>query len=454
MVFFMTIAVPASISDSMPPLVVYEKNQAARAKLSNPKIKLYGFNEALTVAVNKGRLQYVRYLFDENPRRVIPPSELDKLRVCALKHIRAKALRIAVTKTYDMDSLESVQAKIEKYQDILTFINDRTLSISERMDSKEEEFYPITYCFTRSDEDYLRENLSSHELETLPLIHKERIQKLLKIIEDDTTGKYTINHLKTLSDRTRLFDKEEVLEIVSIFENCLKKMIAGGIDINSSKSGTPPLIASIGSIFLFLALLNVGADVNVRDSLKNTPLHRASLQGKIDYFQILLESNPDVNARNLELCTPLHLSAMGGFNDIMQLLLKDGAEVDARDKHDFTPLHYGVAFSPVIALLQKHNANPNAKVFASYKNRTPLQMAAKKRSYLSMRCLFDFNIKVSVNFLTNIRVEIVLKDIFKTAHKAIVSTKKDFGKAADKIAKSLEVLNLLNFRAIMINEDP
>lgn len=72
--------------------------------------------------------------------------------------------------------------------------------------------------------------------------------------------------------------------------------------------------------------LDVGADVNVRDARRYTPLHIASQEGCIEIVKILLEVGADVNARTREGGdTPLAMAQKYNHTAIIELLLKYGA---------------------------------------------------------------------------------------------------------------------------------
>lgn len=73
-------------------------------------------------------------------------------------------------------------------------------------------------------------------------------------------------------------------------------------------------------------LLERGADPNVRDSCRNTPLHAAAAYKDSELAEMLLAAGADVNARNEEGDTPLSLAERAGAADTAALLRARGAK--------------------------------------------------------------------------------------------------------------------------------
>ena len=92
-------------------------------------------------------------------------------------------------------------------------------------------------------------------------------------------------------------------------------------------------------------LLLLGADVNMRDELERTPLHKVAAcnirnaeQRNIQthIIRLLSEHGADVNARDEEGKTPL--MSLDSNIDAIHILVAHGADVNARDKEGMTPL--------------------------------------------------------------------------------------------------------------------
>ena len=119
-----------------------------------------------------------------------------------------------------------------------------------------------------------------------------------------------------------------------------------------------------------------------------TPLHLASLYGRLDIARVLLDHGAAANSEDQFGRTPLHLVAEGKYNfeqdriHFARLLLDHGADANAQDEHDATPLHLA-SYDGRIALarvLLDHSAAANSK---DNQDRTPLHSVAEGRYHYS-----------------------------------------------------------------------
>ena len=111
-----------------------------------------------------------------------------------------------------------------------------------------------------------------------------------------------------------------------------------------------------------LAILQQGADINVRDAQGRTPVMLATYQHNTDMVKTLLEADADVNIRDNDKANPLLHSAAMGWLDILQLA------IDAHADTTLTNRHGGISIIPaserghveiVQTLLTRTNINVN-----------------------------------------------------------------------------------------------
>ena len=107
---------------------------------------------------------------------------------------------------------------------------------------------------------------------------------------------------------------------------------------------------------LIESLIERGADINIRDSDRETPLHKAKSRSTA---QLLLTNGAEVNARNKNGNTPLH--SMWRLNlEVVEILLKYGADPNIQGFNKKTPLYYVRNYEQAKLLLE-NNANPNVQ---------------------------------------------------------------------------------------------
>lgn len=97
------------------------------------------------------------------------------------------------------------------------------------------------------------------------------------------------------------------------------------------------------------SLLSAGADVNVPDSFKRTPLLWAAIRGNTEIMRVLLEAKADVDIKCCYGLTALHDAARGLNRTAVELLLKAHANPFIKDDRGNTPL----AFATRIELPEK-----------------------------------------------------------------------------------------------------
>jgi ankyrin repeat protein len=122
-------------------------------------------------------------------------------------------------------------------------------------------------------------------------------------------------------------------------EEC-RRLVAAGADINvkNSKQNTPLHIAAkTGHAEACRMLINAGAMIEAQTAQQVTPLHLAAQKGHCEVCCILMKARAAVNARAHQQCTPLHLAAMNGHDSTSMLLVFEGADLTACTSTNQTP---------------------------------------------------------------------------------------------------------------------
>jgi len=102
--------------------------------------------------------------------------------------------------------------------------------------------------------------------------------------------------------------------------------------------------AGVGDVDVSGYLIGVGADLEwiEPNQQRQTPLHRAVLNGHLGTAELLLSKGAHVDPETETRWTALHVAAHKGHEDICVLLLKNNANVSAKNDQDETPLHKSV----------------------------------------------------------------------------------------------------------------
>jgi len=124
------------------------------------------------------------------------------------------------------------------------------------------------------------------------------------------------------------------------------------------QSGATPLLVAAGHLQATVAerLIEAGADVNARDRIGATSLHRVLAAGtdspsvqaeRLAFAKLLLERGASANVADNQGLTPVHVAATKGRIEILASLAKAGASLTARDQHGRTALHAAAMYNQV-----------------------------------------------------------------------------------------------------------
>ena len=112
------------------------------------------------------------------------------------------------------------------------------------------------------------------------------------------------------------------------------------------------------------ALLERGADVNVRDKNGNTPLQIAASGGNTNLVMLLIATGADVNSRADNGQTPLFAAVTSSQKEVVELLMQHGAHLDATDANGRTALQLAIASNreAITELLRKEETQRSEQV--------------------------------------------------------------------------------------------
>ena len=95
-------------------------------------------------------------------------------------------------------------------------------------------------------------------------------------------------------------------------------------------------------------LLKQGVDVNLKDNMFETPLHRAAKYTDLPSWILYLLTTPEnINTQDIGGSTALHLAARYKAWDTLLLLIQNGADIDIKDTRNLIPLHIAVTHKDI-----------------------------------------------------------------------------------------------------------
>jgi ankyrin repeat protein len=194
---------------------------------------------------------------------------------------------------------------------------------------------------------------------------------------NDTWGKKTVLHIAIMNSY------KELVEL--LLENKADPNVRFDASSDPSQIGITPLLlaASRGMADIMDFLLAKNADPNLKSDNGRTPILEAFRNSessqRLKMTKALLEHGANPNVRDFEQATPLIRAVFNGDKEIVELLLSHKAEVNAQDKNGRSALHWASLavqnnrdMTPITQLLIVAGADVNVRDNAG---RTPLQLA-------------------------------------------------------------------------------
>ena len=124
------------------------------------------------------------------------------------------------------------------------------------------------------------------------------------------------------------------------------------------------LAAICGNIWLVDCLCGAGVEVDSKDNLGCTALHRAAQQAHSEVVQRLIEARADPESKEINGYTALHLASYHGHSEVVQRLIEARADPGSKDNRGCTALHFAAlqGHSDVIERLIEGRADPDAEM--------------------------------------------------------------------------------------------
>jgi hypothetical protein len=143
--------------------------------------------------------------------------------------------------------------------------------------------------------------------------------------------------------------------------NILPLLIEHGADMEGLYGNTfrlTPLsrAAVYGRLEVGQCLVDLGANINVRDKYRDTPLINSAPEGHVEFARMLLEHGAVIDAQNDDGNTVLHITIIRGKPDAVRLLLEYGADVNVCNDLGNTPsmLASSSGYQEIVELLSLH----------------------------------------------------------------------------------------------------
>ncbi|KAL1915010.1 uncharacterized protein VTP21DRAFT_7715 [Calcarisporiella thermophila] len=163
------------------------------------------------------------------------------------------------------------------------------------------------------------------------------------------------------------------------------------------KDGLTPIhYASIGGkIEIVNLVLKLGGSAEAVDKFMGTPMHSAAMKGHDEMVEFWARNKANVNARNKDGYTPLHCATKSEHIQDAKKLIENNADVNAKNDSGWTPLHFSTesCSEELMRLFLENGAEVDAKHF---EDKTALHYAASKPNAPIVKLLVENGADVNI----------------------------------------------------------
>ena len=108
----------------------------------------------------------------------------------------------------------------------------------------------------------------------------------------------------------------------------------------NEKSHNTTALAEVKNLDVARLFIEKGADVNIKNFWKKTPLYRAVEEGNVNKANLLLDNGGDVDDVDGALVSLLMKAVCLNYNEMAYMLLEKGADVNAKDSYNRRALSF------------------------------------------------------------------------------------------------------------------
>jgi ankyrin repeat protein len=215
----------------------------------------------------------------------------------------------------------------------------------------------------------------------------EKVKARSEEINDDEC---TISKLGCLHTAAAYSSIPEHIELLLMYDPDINQR-------DEDRGGCTPLhFAAVRNPYVGVleALLDNGADLNIRNNRGETPLHCAARSNpNPEIVKELITRHADVNVKAVNGMTPLHRAIFTTRREVIVMLLDSGADVNIADNKGQTPFSYAAEFQEIniIKLLIEHGA---AITVIDDRGRTILHHAVEYNDIALVKMLLDYGLNI------------------------------------------------------------